>query len=193
MVVFMCKNDDQKALQKVYYILKLCSNIISLRKVTEDGNKLQMMGDVIKVPNRSGKLLMSMKRTQNCLYKIILKTFKQVCFLTSLKDPTWLCYARISHVKFYDLKLMREKKIGSWNTTSDSPTNYVKHAGLPNKPISPCTLVGNKYFLLIVDDSMRWMWLYMLEAKIDAFQAFKKFKFLIESKTKYKIGMLQMD
>lgn len=133
MVVFMCKNDDQKALQKVYYILKLCSNIISLRKVTEDGNKLQMMGDVMKVPNRSGKLLMSMKRTQNCLYKITLKTFKQVCFLTSLKDPTWLCYARISHVKFYDLKLMREKKIGSWNTTSDSRTNYVKHAGLPNK------------------------------------------------------------
>ena len=54
-------------------------------------------------------------------------------------------------------------------------------------PISPCTLAGNKYFLLIVDNSTRWMWLYMLEAKSDAFEAFKKFKFLMENKTEYKI------
>ena len=61
------------------------------------------------------------------------------------------------------------------------------------EPISPCTLAENKYFLLIVDDSTRWMWLYMLEAKSDAFEAFKKFKLLMENKTKYKIRTLRTD
>ncbi|XP_073309973.1 uncharacterized protein [Primulina huaijiensis] len=41
-VVFDCKNGDQKVLQEVYYIPKLCSNIISLGKMTEDGNEVHM-------------------------------------------------------------------------------------------------------------------------------------------------------
>ncbi|KAA0033517.1 putative retroelement [Cucumis melo var. makuwa] len=88
MIVLECKTDDQKALQEVYYILKLLSNIISLGQMTEDENKVQMAGDAMKVSDRSRKLLMSRKQTQNSLYKITLKMFKQVCLLTSLEDPT---------------------------------------------------------------------------------------------------------
>ena len=95
----------------MYYIPKLCSNIISLGQMTENGNKVQMTEDVMKVSDRSGKLLMSVKRTQNCLYKITLKTLKQVCLLTSLEDPTWLWHVRLGHVNFHDLKLMGEKKL----------------------------------------------------------------------------------
>ncbi|KAG6471153.1 hypothetical protein ZIOFF_072254 [Zingiber officinale] len=60
-------------------------------------------------------------------------------------------------------------------------------------PISPYTLAGNKYFLLIVDDFTRWMWVFILAAKNDAFRAFKKFKFLTENKTEYKIKTLRTD
>ncbi|KAK8696623.1 hypothetical protein V6N13_001755 [Hibiscus sabdariffa] len=60
MVMFEWKNGDQKALQEVYYIPKLCSNIISLGQMTEDGNKVQMAGDTMKVSDKSRKLLMSM-------------------------------------------------------------------------------------------------------------------------------------
>ncbi|KAK8655862.1 hypothetical protein V6N13_108427 [Hibiscus sabdariffa] len=57
-VMFECKNGDQKALQEVYYIPKLCNNVISLGQMTEDGNKVQMAGDTMKVSDKSGKLLM---------------------------------------------------------------------------------------------------------------------------------------
>ncbi|KAG6480984.1 hypothetical protein ZIOFF_057575 [Zingiber officinale] len=59
--------------------------------------------------------------------------------------------------------------------------------------ITPCTLAGNKYFLLIVDDFTRWMWVFVLAAKNDALQAFKKFKFLTENKTEHKIRTLRTD
>ncbi|XP_042407543.1 uncharacterized protein LOC121997275 [Zingiber officinale] len=60
-VVFECKNGDQKALHEVYYIPKLCSNIISLGQLTEAENEVHMKGDTMKVIDRSGKLLMLIK------------------------------------------------------------------------------------------------------------------------------------
>ncbi|KAL4304119.1 hypothetical protein GQ457_10G006780 [Hibiscus cannabinus] len=218
-VVFECKNGDQKALQEVYYIPKLCSNIISLGQMTEDGNKVQMAGDTMKVTDNSGKLVMSVKRNQSRLYKITLKTSKQVCLQTSLDDPAWLWHARLGHVNFHDLKVMGEKKLAVGVPLLSRPNKFCetcvisKHvrSPFPNQanfraekplkllhadvcgPISPDTLAGNKFFLLIVDDFTRWMWVYVLAAKSDSFQAFKKFKSLMENKTGYKIGTLRTD
>ena len=42
-------------------------------------------------------------------------------------------------------------------------------------PISPPTRSGNKYFLLLVDDYSRIMWVYFLKSKNDALDAFKRF------------------
>ncbi|KAL4352257.1 hypothetical protein GQ457_06G019090 [Hibiscus cannabinus] len=218
-VVFECKNGDQKALQEVYYIPKLCSNIISLGQMTEDGNKVQMAGDTMKVTDNSGKLVMSVKRNQSRLYKITLKTSKQVCLQTSLDDPAWLWHARLGHVNFHDLKVMGEKKLAVGVPLLSRPNKFCetcvisKHvrSPFPNQanfraekplkllhadvcgPISPDTLAGNKFFLLIVDDFTRWMCVYVLAAKSDSFQAFKKFKSLMENKTGYKIGTLRTD
>jgi len=85
-VVSVCKNGEHRALQEVYYIPKLCSNIISLGQMTEDGNKVLMEGDTMKVFDRSRKLLMSAERTQNRLYKVNLKIIKPVCLLESIED-----------------------------------------------------------------------------------------------------------
>ncbi|KAL4383663.1 hypothetical protein GQ457_15G023980 [Hibiscus cannabinus] len=218
-VVFECKNGDQKALQEVYYIPKLCSNIISLGQMMEDGNKVQMAGDTMKMSDKSGKLLMPVKRTQNRLYKITLKTPKQVCLLTSLEDPTWLWHARLGHVNFHDLKMTGDKKLAlgiplfsrlnklcdtcviakharspfpnQANFKTEKPVELI-HANIC-EPLSPDTLAGNKYFMLIVDDFTRWMWVCVLAANSYSFQAFKKFKSLVENKTEYKIGTLQTD
>jgi transposase InsO family protein len=48
-------------------------------------------------------------------------------------------------------------------------------------PITPATTSGNKYFLLIVDDFSRYMWLEVLRSKDEAFRYFKKIKALAES------------
>lgn len=110
-VVFTSKDGSQKAFQEVYYIPKLCSNIISLGQIAEDGNEVHMRGENMKVLNGNGKLLMLVKRTRNRLYKITLKTSKPIYLLSSLNDPTWLWHARLGYVNFHDLKLLGEKKM----------------------------------------------------------------------------------
>lgn len=167
-VVFTCNNGDQKVFQEVYYIPKLCSNIISLGQMTEDGHEVHMAGETMKVFDRSRKLLMLVKRTQNRLYKITLKTSKLVCVLGSLNDSAWLWHARFGHVNFHDLKLWGEKEMAVGVPLLSQPNKLfeacviAKHARLPfpyqasfrakkllellhadiYEPISLCTLAG---------------------------------------------------
>ena len=49
-------------------------------------------------------------------------------------------------------------------------------------PITPSTPGGNKYFLLLVDDYSRMMWVYMIKTKEEALTAFKKFRAAVEKK-----------
>ena len=52
------------------------------------------------------------------------------------------------------------------------------------EPITPSTINGEKYFLLIVDDFSRLMWVKILENKSEAFRSFQKSKTLAESESK---------
>ncbi|GKD70838.1 ribonuclease H-like domain, reverse transcriptase, RNA-dependent DNA polymerase, partial [Tanacetum coccineum] len=50
-------------------------------------------------------------------------------------------------------------------------------------PISPLTPAGNRYFLLLVDDYTRVMWVYFLKTKDQALSMFKKFRVEVEAET----------
>lgn len=60
-------------------------------------------------------------------------------------------------------------------------------------PISPSTMGGNKYFLLLVDDFSRVMWTYMLASKDEALDAFKRFRAAVEREYEKKIKVLRSD
>lgn len=61
------------------------------------------------------------------------------------------------------------------------------------KPITAATSGGNKYFLLLVDNFSRKMWVYMLGSKDEALQAFKKFKAMVDKEHGNKIKVLTTD
>jgi transposase InsO family protein len=60
-------------------------------------------------------------------------------------------------------------------------------------PISPVTPGGNSYFLLVVDDYSRYMWLEVLKAKSDAFQHFCKIKAATEAAGNCKLRAFRSD
>ncbi|KAD5961432.1 hypothetical protein E3N88_12905 [Mikania micrantha] len=60
-------------------------------------------------------------------------------------------------------------------------------------PITPSTLAGRRYFLLLVDDYSRYMWVYFLKTKDEAFGCFKSFKEMVELQGKTKVGTLRTD
>ena len=60
-------------------------------------------------------------------------------------------------------------------------------------PIDPISLVKNRYFLLFIDDFSRKTWVYFLKEKLEVFNAFKKFKVLVEKQSGYYIKAMRSD
>ncbi|WVZ73170.1 hypothetical protein U9M48_021514 [Paspalum notatum var. saurae] len=61
------------------------------------------------------------------------------------------------------------------------------------RPIKPATHGGRRYFLLLVDDSSRFMWLRLLTAKDQAAEAIKEIKARAEMETGKKLRVLRID
>ena len=60
-------------------------------------------------------------------------------------------------------------------------------------PISLATIVGSHYFMLLVDDFSRWMWIYVIKTKDQALLMFEKFKRLVENSQNWHIKILRTD
>jgi transposase InsO family protein len=61
------------------------------------------------------------------------------------------------------------------------------------RPIVPATHGGRRYFLLLVDDSSRYMWLQLLTSKDEAVAAIKKFQVRAEAESEKKLRVPRMD
>jgi transposase InsO family protein len=59
--------------------------------------------------------------------------------------------------------------------------------------VSPPTPSGNHYFLLLVDDMSRFMWLVLLPRKDHAATMIKNFQVSVEAKTRWKLKTLRSD
>ena len=61
------------------------------------------------------------------------------------------------------------------------------------RPITPTTCGGLWYFLLLMDDCSRYMWLQLLTSKDEAAKAIKKFKAYAEAESGKKLRVLRTD
>ncbi|GJW43635.1 zinc finger, CCHC-type containing protein [Tanacetum coccineum] len=218
-IVFQCKNGEHRKLQEVYYIPDLCSNIISLGQLSECGDEIKIKEPFLWVRDKTGRLLMKVQRSPNRLYKIELEEVRSTCLIAQISDPTWLWHARLGHLNFGALKTMSDKNmvegmpklyvptqpcegclVGKQTRHSfPAHTNYratkrleLIHGDLCG-PISPPTPSGNRYFMLLVDDYSRVMWVYLLKSKDEAFQVFKNFRGLVEVETGEKMKLFRTD
>jgi transposase InsO family protein len=221
-ILFKCRNDDQWLLTQVYYIPKLCSNLVSLGQLTETGHRIEMDDDWLEVHDKvSSRLIMSVKRSANRLYKIDLKLAMPGCLLASISsgDQSWLWHGRLGHVNFRALKQLSQKELAVGIPTIEHP-DEICHGCLSAKqthnpypqvakwratktlelihvdlcgPITPWTVGGNRYFMLLIDDFSRWSYVYMLKSKDQALDAFVKYKAEVENITGNRINTLRSD
>lgn len=77
----------------------------------------------------------------------------------------------------------------AWRNTSLLELVHVDLCGLMKNE----SITGNKYFMLLVDNCTRMMWMYFLRYKLEAFNCFKKFKTMIELQSGLKVKCLRND
>jgi hypothetical protein len=201
-VVIEGRQHEHKVLSDVYYIPKLKSNIVSLGQLEEGGCDVRLKDGFLKVFDRECKLLISAPRTANRLYTIKFAVVPPVCFLSSVSEKAWQWHARFGHLNFRALRDLGRKKMVSGmpmvdhvEQVCDSCTLGKQHrAPFPQSStfraekaldlfhadlcgqITPPTVGGCSYFLLVVDDYSRYMWVEILKTKDQALAYLKKVK-----------------
>jgi transposase InsO family protein len=219
LVIFRGQSGEQRILADVYLIPSLRSNIISVGQLDEGGYKIAIADGMMTIHDPVHNLLARVKRAGNRLYTGILTYDAPVCLMTKGDDMTWRWHARFGHLHFRALHTMSRRgmvrglpdiarveemcdgcALGKQHRAPFPRTSSYRaergfelvHTDLCG-PITPATIGGNSYFLLVVDDFSRYMWLEVLKAKSDAFRRFTKIKAAAEAVGRCKLRGFRSD
>ncbi|WVZ88500.1 hypothetical protein U9M48_035017 [Paspalum notatum var. saurae] len=218
-VLFKCQNGDHRALTDVYYIPQLRTSIASLGQLDERGCEVLIKNGILTIRDRELQLLTKVKRSINRMYLLNLSIVQPVCLAVMKEDEAWLWHARFGHLSFEALaRMSRERmvrglpRIEHVSELCDSCLAGKQRRSLFAKkakyragdrlelvhgdlcgPISPATHGGRKYFLLLVDDCTRYMWLRLLASKDEAPEAIKHFEAKVETEMGNKLKVLRTD
>ena len=216
-VLFRCKNGEHHALSKVYYIPELRSSIVSLGQLDEHGAEVLIRDDVLQIRDQDGRLLAKVQRSRNRLYLLELKIEQPVCLAAACTEEPWLWHDRFGHLNFDALGRLgkmvtgmpsikhagepcdsclagKQRRLPLPKTAKYHAAEWLElvHGDLCG-PITPETHGGRRYFLLIVDDNSRHMWVRLLTSKDEAAGAIKAFKEHAEAASGKQLRVLHTD
>lgn len=218
-VMFQSQTEEHKVLTNVYYIPQLRSNIISLGQLDENGCKSILEDGTLYIYDQERHLLAKVRRSSNRLYVLNLQPAQPVCLMSVHKEKEWLWHARFGRMNFRALRDMSKQQLveglpliehveqlcegclvgkqhrlpfpSATTYRAQSPLELL-HGDLCG-PISPATPSGKRYFLLIVDDCTRFMWIVLIKSKDEALAAFKSVRAKVELETGLKVKALRTD
>ncbi|CAJ2674023.1 unnamed protein product [Trifolium pratense] len=209
-------DDRDFLLKNVRYIPELKRNLISISMFDNLGYCTRIERGVMRISN--GALVIAKGSKMNGLYILEGSTVISNALVTSVEnaDITKLWHLRLGHVSERGLVelakqglLGKEKlnkldfcdnctlgkqhkvKFGVGVHKSTRPFEYV-HSDLWG-PASVSTHGGGSYFLSIIDDYSRRVWVYIIKNKSDTFEKFKEWHTLIENQTGSKLKLLRTD
>lgn len=192
----------------------LTTNLLSVSQLIKNNNQVTFSKNGCTVYNKDGQMVAQAVLT-NGVYKV--KMPDSVLAASAVSGELW--HRRLGHVNSKYLNQMTsavegidlsEKVVSSKSSCSVCcegkqcrlPFSHVGtrsteklelvHTDLCG-PMEVVSMGGSKYFLLFVDDYTRYIFVYFIESKNQAFNCFKEFKTLVEKQTNMKIKALRSD
>jgi hypothetical protein len=174
--------------------------------------------EVFERSNGKMSILIRAERKRR-LYIMQVNLTAPVCLMAKLDDTAWLWHARYGHLNFRSLRDLGKKEMvegfpliqheeqvcdgcalgkhhrapfpraSAYRATTGLELVHGDLCG----PITPATPGGKLYFLLIVDDYSRYMWIELLKTKDEAFASFKKVKAAAESESGKRLKAFRTD
>ena len=178
---------------------------------------MTMAHSKLTIFNYEDQLLAQVQRSEGRLYLLKLSVVDQCLITTKDNSEDRLWHSRYGHLNFHTLKELSRLKMVEGLPPIEVPDQLCRScvAGKQHRssfpkgsqfhaskllellymdicaPISPSTLGRSRYFLLIVDDFSRLMWVSMLKSKSDAVTELKRFKALAEAEQDTRIKCLR--
>ncbi|GJZ22327.1 retrovirus-related pol polyprotein from transposon TNT 1-94 [Tanacetum coccineum] len=204
-------------LNNVRYIPELKRNLISLGTLEKEGFTVKMQSGKVKVINGS-RVVLSGTRRDNCVYSLDGHAMAgELNASVEEKDSlAQVWHKRLGHISEAGLQVLEKQglfgkkslgkldfcencvlgkshrvRFGVGRHTTQGVVDYI-HSDLWG-PSQVESLGGKRYFLSIIDDYSRRVWVYILRFKHEAFGKFKEWKQLVENQTGRTVKKLRTD
>ena len=215
-VMFRLDDGTLREIKDVRYVPNLARNLISLSMFDDAGFEFKGNAGCMKICKGSLVVLKGIK--QGGLYYLKGEALcgDAAVAISNKEDRTELWHKRLGHISEKGIHVLNSKEAFGKDKISHLPfceycilgkqhrvkfqtgTHKSKHnleylhADLWG-PEKVKTFGGSAYFLSIIDDHSRKVWVHLLKHKNDAFKAFKNWKNLTENETGNKIKVLRTD
>ena len=210
------KNGEIWELREVRHVLDLKRNLISLGMVDQNGFSIKLESGKLMISNGTRTVLEGTKR--NGVYVLDGEAITGLSSVSigSDKDKTKLWHLRLGHMSIKGLKelqkqgVLGDEKITELDFCKDCVLGKTTRSSFKSSTHTTCgildyihsylwgpaqttSLGGNSYFLSIIDDFSRRVWVYVLKHKDHVFEKFKEWKSLVENQTGKKVKKLRTD
>ncbi|KAH9648835.1 hypothetical protein KPL70_025759 [Citrus sinensis] len=204
-----------RELANVRHVPDLKRNLISLGMLDKMGCLVKLESGTLKVMR--GSMVLMKGSLSNGLYVLQGTAITGAVGVSNQSlDKTMMWHLRLGHMserglrelskqgvlgrdKIETLRFCEECLLGKSSRVkfstgvhnSKGTLDYI-HADLWG-PEQTASLGGARYFMSLIDDFSRMVWVYMLKTKDDAFEKFKIWKTLVETQTNRKVRRLRTD
>jgi hypothetical protein len=103
-VVFQDKTSEQRILHGVYFIPALKNSIISLGQLDDGGSKVEIDDGLLRIWDRSRRLIAKVRRGRNRLYILHLEAAQPFCLVARKDEEAWQWHERFGHLNFEALR-----------------------------------------------------------------------------------------
>jgi transposase InsO family protein len=211
-VIFAAESAKHRLLTRVYYIPTLRNSIISLRQLDENGSRVEIKDGVMRIWYHHRRLLAKVTRSTNRLYVLNMQVAQPLCLVARRDDDAWQWHHHFEALKRLSAKgmvqgmssfdhveqfcdvcmLMKQKRLPFPQQSSFRAKEWFKlvHGDLCS-PVTPATPGGRRYFLLLVDDLSRYMWVVVLGSKGEAANAIRRAQAAAEAECGHKLRVLR--
>jgi hypothetical protein len=218
-IILVCKSGEHRTLTGVYYILQLKTIILSISQLDENDCRITIHHGMLQIFDQADHLLAKVSRSVLRLYYLELHIGQSIYLVARTSEEAWLWHARFRHLNFGSLRKLAAQNMVRGLPLLDQVDQVCdgclvgkqRRASFPAQvqqrassildlihgdlcgPVSPATPSGKRYFLLLVDDMSRYMWLRLLSSKDEVPSAIKKFQAIVEVETGKKLKVLHID
>jgi transposase InsO family protein len=218
-VIFAAGSGEHRLLTRVYYIPALRNSIISLGQLDESGSCVEIKDGVMRIWDHHHRLLVKVTKGTNQLYVLNVQVAQPLCLTARQDDEAWQWHEHFRHLHFEALKRLSAKGMVRGLPSLDHVEQFcdvcvlTKQRRLPFPqqssfrakkrlelihgdlcgPVTPATPGGRRYFLLLVDNLSRYMWVAVLGSTGEAMDAIRRAQVAAEAECGHKLCVLRTD
>ncbi|KAG8503695.1 hypothetical protein CXB51_001703 [Gossypium anomalum] len=215
--VMICTPSGNKLIPNVLFVPEIDRNLLSIAQLLEKGYTVVFKGNECQISDQKGFILMTVAMSDKSFVVDWDKGLDSTYAAFIEESKLW--HQRLGHANFKSMaRLISKDMVENFikyvqNKDVCEVCQLEKQAKLPFPtntawraseklqlvhtdmcgPMKTESLNGSRYFILFIDDSTRYCWIYFLKNKSEVVQAFLKFKIAAETETGCKLKSIRSD